>query len=46
MTLKETTPTDVLALAAEVLSDRNATQQAKLLAATVLAQAPLPKRPR
>ncbi len=42
MSVMKQTPSQMLSLASQVLQDRTASAQAKLLAATVLAEAPLP----
>jgi hypothetical protein len=46
MALTKQTSSKVFSLASQVLSDRNASAEAKLLAATVLAHAPLPSAKR
>jgi hypothetical protein len=46
MALTKQSSSAVFALASQVMGDRTASEQAKLLAATVLTQAPLPPRRR
>jgi hypothetical protein len=46
MALTKQTSSQVLSLASQVLSDRSASEQARLLAATVLTQTPLPRAKR
>jgi hypothetical protein len=46
MALTKQTSTQVLSLASQVLGDRTASEEARLLAATVLAQTPLPRAKR